>query len=223
MKIVHCAGHGLTTPGKQTPDGMKEFEFNVAVCNYVIQALKQYEGVENIIVHDPTGKRDVPLKERTDKANKLKADLYISYHANAAGNSWSSAEGIETYIISMKSKALEPASIIHNHLLRDTGRKNRGLKTANFHVLRETNMPAILFELGFMTNKEEAVLLKSDSYRQKCAQAIVKGLVEYYKLKPKKVATSQLYTVQIGAFSDKANADKLAAELNKKGYKAIVK
>jgi N-acetylmuramoyl-L-alanine amidase len=222
MKIVHCAGHGLTTPGKQTPDGMKEFEFNVAVCNYVIQALKQYEGVENIIVHDPAGKRDVPLKERTDKANKLKADLYISYHANAAGNGWSSAEGIETYIISMKSKALEPASIIHNHLLRDTGRKNRGLKTANFHVLRETNMPAILFELGFMTNKEEAVLLKSDSYRQKCAQAIVKGLVEYYKLKPKKVTTSQ-YTVQIGAFSNKANADKLAAELNKKGYKAIVK
>jgi N-acetylmuramoyl-L-alanine amidase len=59
--------------------------------------------------------------------------------------------------------------------------------------------------------------------RKKCAQAIVKGLVEYYKLKPKKVTTSQLYTVQIGAFNDKANAEKLAAELNKKGYKAFVK
>jgi N-acetylmuramoyl-L-alanine amidase len=60
------------------------------------------------------------------------------------------------------------------------------VKTANFHVLRETKMPAILVECGFMTNREECELLKSDAYRRKCAEAIVAGIVETYGLKPKR-------------------------------------
>lgn len=59
------------------------------------------------------------------------------------------------------------------------------MKTANFQVLRETKMPSILVECGFMTNREEAGLLKSDSYRRQCAAAIVAGTAEVYGLKLK--------------------------------------
>jgi len=72
-------------------------------------------------------------------------------------------------------------------LVKATKRNDRGIKTANFAVLRETSMPAILVECGFMTNKEEAALLKSDAYRQTCASAIVRGLANMYGLKKKEV------------------------------------
>ncbi|MDX8361634.1 N-acetylmuramoyl-L-alanine amidase [Cytobacillus sp. IB215316] len=74
---------------------------------------------------------------------------------------------------------------VQDQLLRETGRKNRGVKTADFHILRKSNMTAILPECGFMSNREEAHLLKSESYRRKCARAIVNGLVENCKLKKK--------------------------------------
>ena len=69
-------------------------------------------------------------------------------------------------------------------MLRETGRPNRGVKNANFLCFKEHIMTSILVECGFMTNKEEAELLKSESYRLKCARAIIDGLVFFYKLKP---------------------------------------
>jgi N-acetylmuramoyl-L-alanine amidase len=182
------AGHGLYTHGKRCPDdSMREFHFNSVVAKYVIEELDKYEDVECFIAHDPSGNVDIPLKERTDKANQLKVDCYISIHANAYGTGWNNTQGIETFVyVTKPPKALKLAANVQNHLIRDTGRPNRGVKTANFHVLRETKMTAILVECGFMTNKEEAALLKSDKYRRTVAKAIVKGVVETYKLQPKK-------------------------------------
>ncbi len=92
------AGHGNNTPGKRSPDGsMREHQFNNATANYLAAELKTYGNVQTQLAHDPTGKRDVPLKERTDKANAWKADAYISIHANALSGTWHTGEGIETY------------------------------------------------------------------------------------------------------------------------------
>lgn len=184
LKIVLDAGHALVTAGKQTPCGMKEFEFNNAVANECKSLLEQYEGIEVLFVHDVSGKIDVPLPTRAKKANDWKADCYISIHANAAGSGWSDANGIETYVYTTKPKeALTLATAIQNQLIKETGLRNRGVKSANFQVLRETNMTAILAECGFMTNKNEAALLKSDDFRKKCSKAIVEGIAEQYKLK----------------------------------------
>src|SRR5690606_11830869 len=132
--------------------------------------------------------RDVPLKERTDRANAWKADLFVSIHANAAGDGWSSAQGIETYVyVSRPAPAVALANAVQRQLVRATGRPDRGVKSANFHVLRETKMTAILVECGFMTNREECELLKSDAYRRKCAEAIVAGIVETHGLRKKPV------------------------------------
>ncbi|MGV3488516.1 MAG: N-acetylmuramoyl-L-alanine amidase, partial [Tuberibacillus sp.] len=77
---------------------------------------------------------------------------------------------------------------VQSELVKATGLSNRGVKTANLHVLRETNMPAILTECGFITNRKEAALLESDAFRRKCAQAIVTAIASQYGLKLKAVS-----------------------------------
>ncbi|ALC82434.1 MULTISPECIES: N-acetylmuramoyl-L-alanine amidase family protein [Bacillus] len=187
MKIFLDAGHGYQTPGKRTVDGMKEYEFNRDIAEKVKTLLKTYSSVQVSSVH--SDKRDVPLKERTALANKASADLYLSIHANASGNGkeWNDVNGIETFVyLSKPTEATSLAQTIQNELIKATERKNRGVKLADFHVLRETKMTAILCECGFMTNKEEAALLKTPAYRQACAEAITKGITGFYKLKRKR-------------------------------------
>ncbi|MBU5444332.1 N-acetylmuramoyl-L-alanine amidase [Paenibacillus sp. MSJ-34] len=186
MKIVLDAGHGPETPGKRAPDGsLREYQFNAAVARYTSELLAQYEGVETMFTFEDS--RDVPLKERTNSANAWKADLFVSIHANAFGSGgWNDARGIETYVYTTKPAAsVALANEVHRQLVKQTGLYDRGVKTANFHVLRESNMPAILVECGFMTNRQEAELLKSDAFRRHCANAIADGIVARYSLQRK--------------------------------------
>jgi N-acetylmuramoyl-L-alanine amidase len=240
FKIVLDAGHGYETAGKRTVDGsMREWEFNNTVALKVAEKLKGYENVTWLLTHDKTGKEDIPLKNRTDNANKWGADVFVSIHANANGSGeWDSASGIETYIYTNASnESLVLASTIQNHLIRETNRKNRGVKKANLYVTKNTNMPACLVECGFMTNKEEAALLKTDKYREQCANAIVKGLVEVYKLKakpetapaPKKEEVQKpktdgktFYRVVTGSFSDRKNAEEMIEKLKKTGFDSFI-
>lgn len=187
MKIVIDAGHGYFTAGKRCPDdSMREWTFNSVVAKYVDELLAKYNGVETKFTHDTTGKTDVPLKTRTSTANTWGADILVSIHANAAAGTWGTAEGIETFVYSTKSTAsVKLATAVQAQLIAKTGRKNRGVKTGDLHMVRESKMPAILVECGFMDNKTEAALLKTDAYRRLCAEAIVAGIVEVYGLKSK--------------------------------------
>jgi N-acetylmuramoyl-L-alanine amidase len=175
-KIIVDAGHGPHTAGKRSPDEtLKEFMFNEAVAIRVKKLLSS-EGLTVIFSHDNT--RDVALSERISLANKLKVDAFVSIHANAFGTDWNAAHGIETYTCLHPSKAsVIMATQVQQALLMRTSRKDRGIKKGDFAVLRETTMPAILVECGFMTNKEEAILLKSSIYQQQCAQAIAFGVL----------------------------------------------
>ncbi|MEH7239553.1 N-acetylmuramoyl-L-alanine amidase [Bacillus sp. JJ1562] len=186
MKIVIDAGHagfGIT-PGKRTPDGsMHEWDVNSKVAEYAREYLLQYRKTEVLFTHDPTGKVDTPLHERVKKANDGKVDVFVSIHANAFGDTWNDASGIETYTNTSRTKeATELAHEVQKKVIKETKRIDRGVKTANFYILRETKMTAILVECGFMTNKVEAELLKNDEYRRKCAQGIVGGLAKQYNL-----------------------------------------
>lgn len=221
MIIILDAGHGYQTAGKQSPDGMLEYECNRIVAQYVKEYLANCLDTTVYFVHEDT--RDVPLKERTMKANAYKADLYVSIHANAFGSGgWNEANGIETFVYKTKPKeALALAEKVQAALVQSTGLKNRGVKTANFQVLRETTCPSILIECGFMTNKQEAALLKSDSFRKKCGQAIANSIIEFYQLQQKE-AKETIYKVQIGAFKDKKNAEALVEQLKKLGFEAFI-
>src|SRR5690625_2761439 len=194
---------------------MKEFEFNVKVAEYLAEELRKYKNVEIMFTHDhPSGKRDVPLKERTDKANRWKADLFVSLHANAYGDgkSFNSAKGTSTFIHHIvPQRTIDIAQAIHRQLIKDLGRRDRGLKRANFHVLRETNMSAVLIEHAFMTNYEEAKLLRSDNFRKRCALATAKAIGSHYKLERKDIIYYKL--------GDKGNqVKKLQKDLIKLGF-----
>ncbi|WP_227394248.1 N-acetylmuramoyl-L-alanine amidase [Jeotgalibacillus aurantiacus] len=213
--IVLDAGHSYNTPGKRSPDGMREFAFNRAVCQAARKKLES-QGIRTILTHRDD--RDVPLKERTDLANREKAALFISIHANAYGSgNWNDVHGIETYIHSKNdSQSRSLAEAVHYSLIKETRRKDRGIKTANFHVLRETVMPAVLIECGFMTNREEKKLLASEDYRTLCGHTIAAAILTFIGVK------KTLYLVQTGAFSSIENAKKQAQALKNAGFDAMI-
>jgi N-acetylmuramoyl-L-alanine amidase len=225
MRIMLDAGHGYNTAGKRSPNGMREYEFSRKVALFAKNLLEAYENVTVYFAH--SDKMDVPLTNRTNAANNLKVNAYVSIHANAYGETWNDAGGIETYTYTSKPKeATELAQKVQKYLITLTDLRNRGVKTANFHVLRETKMTAILVECGFMTNQKEASLMLTEDFQKKCAEAIVKGIAEQYHL-VKKASTppaqiSGLYKVQVGAFQDRANAEELVKKLKANGFEAFI-
>lgn len=195
VKIVIDAGHGFDTPGKRSPDGEREWSFNNKVAQYAIAKLQTYKDVEILRVDDPTGKTDVPLATRTNLANNWNADVYASIHHNALNGNWGKHSGMETYTsdnpkASKKSK--EIANIVHPRVVMAMGISDRGMKQANFHVLRESAMPAILTEGGFLDSEVDIIKLRDDDYLKAQGEAIAEGLAAYFKLQLKDKTTEKL-------------------------------
>ena len=183
-KVALDDGHGMQTLGKRTPkfaDGtfMHENEFNREVVKLTKTHLIRC-GIDVVLVA-PTDD-DVALEVRAKIANDAKADLYVSVHANAMTGIWGSSSGIETFCYTNSSQGKIAADIIHKYLLKGTKLKDRGVKKGSFYVLKYTNMPAVLVECGFMDNHIEAVLLKTNEYREECAEELAKGICEYFKI-----------------------------------------
>lgn len=190
-------GHGTETAGKRTPafaDGsvMRENTFNSQTAEYLKEALERC-GFRVLMVAPED--MDTPLKTRVVRANDAHADAYISIHANAYGSEWNSANGVESIIyekVMGHSQTYTFAQSIHDRLIEGTGRRDRGIKrSADLYVLKHTDMHAVLLECGFMTNREEAELLKREDYRKKCAESICMGVCAFYKteyIAPEKTA-----------------------------------
>ena len=138
------------------------------------------------------------VTERSKMVNKTNADMFISIHFNATSNSASNVSGIQTYSYEQNpdyptkinsqwhnhpdriSESNRLAAAIHSSLLAETGAKNAGLLHGSFAVLRETNKPAVLLELGYMSNFDENQRIRNDAYQNKLVKGIVKGIQQYY-------------------------------------------
>ncbi len=237
VRIALDAGHGINTPGKRCLKSLdknetREWVLNNRVANYVEELLKGYENVEVLRVDDVTGKRDVPLSERTKKANDWKADIYISIHHNAGINGGTGG-GIVVYRYPNSSKFTKAMQKrLYDELIKETGLKgNRAspLGEANFHVLRETKMAAVLIENGFMDSRTDVPIILSDAHAKKTADGIVEFVVEHFKLKKKPVpkptpkpATKGFYRVVVGSYKDKDNAIKQQEKLKKAGFNSFL-
>lgn len=220
-------GHGEETPGKRSPkhkDGyvMKENEFNKAVVMFLAEHLRRC-GFRVLLVA-PTDK-DTPLSERVALANKYKVDFYLSIHANALNGKWGKHGGIETYAHFSYSKTVEQAKIIHNEVMKGTKLADRGVKNGDWlYVCKNTSMAAVLVELGFMDSLFDSPLLRSDAYRKESAEELAKAICKIFnvtyisepKPQPKKKG---LFKVQVGAFSQKNNAEELEKKLHAAGFK----
>ena len=223
-RVVIDAGHGGHDPGAQA-NGINEAELVLDIAQRLEKLLLEHEGVDVVL----TRRTDefIPLEERTAIANREKADLFLSIHANASRRS--DARGVETYFLNFATnpdaeivaarenstsgqtmgtlpailraialnnkldESRELASIVQTHLVRKLRMQNKavrdlGVKQAPFVVLIGAQMPSVLAEISFVTNKPEAALLKQAAYRQQIAQALYDGVVKY-QASLKKVTT----------------------------------
>lgn len=187
------------------------------------EELAKYDGVELRLISDPTGNRDVPLRERTDLANAWAADVYQSLHHNALNGRWGDHTGTETYVYSgnVSEATRKIASRSHEAIVKVYGLRDRGIKRANFHELRETRMPANLTEGGYMDSRIDIKVMRNDAVVKESGRQIARNLAQHYKLKtkakqPLKEVTGTIYRVQVGAFKDIANAVKFAEQVEKK-------
>jgi N-acetylmuramoyl-L-alanine amidase len=173
--VVIDAGHGGKDPGAPSVTGHWEKQFNLSVALKVDKLLKEEEKIKGYL----TRSTDVfiELADRAKFANDLKADLFISIHANRYE---SHIRGTETYYNRADSFGL--AQVMHKHLLKGTGLADRKVRKASFHVIRETTMPAVLLEAGYLSNSADAKALFTDSVQDRIAAEIVAGIKEYLKL-----------------------------------------
>lgn len=176
--IVIDPGHGGHDPGAIGPSGIQEKDVVLPVAQNLYQLL-QNAGAKPILTRDKD--EFIDLVPRADIANNNQADLFLSIHANSVDIP--SAGGIETYsyIKSTSPEGARLAKSVQSSLVNNLGLLNRGTRTANFSVLRNTTMPAALAELGFISNPKEEALLADPSYQQKEAQALFQGLLSYYQ------------------------------------------
>lgn len=172
FKVVIDAGHGGKDPGAPSVNGRWEKEFNLAVARKVNAILEQEDGITPYMTRNTDV--FVELADRAAFANNLNADIFVSIHANRYTPS---IRGAETYY--KRPDSAELASTLHKHLVKGTGLPDRGVRTANFLVIRETTMPAVLLECGYLSNTHDAKALFTESVQNRIAQEIAAGIKAY--------------------------------------------
>lgn len=230
FKIALNAGHGLNTAGKRCKKSLdknetREWFLNDRICDKIEKKLKSYDGYELIRLDDTTGKTDVALKTRTDKANKFGADFYLSIHHNAGVLGGKGGGVVAFTYTKADKKTTEWQKALYDRIIKYTGLKgNRATPLAkqNLHECRESKMPCVLLECGFMDSKTDVPIILTDDFADKVATACVEVLAEKGKLKKKAVDSNKVYRVQVGAYSNKENAERLQKMLKADGYDAII-
>ena len=197
-KVVYLdAGHGGYDPGASY-FGISEKSLTLAIQSRV-KAKLESEGYQ--VVTTRTSDTYVDLTDRSRAANASESDIFVSIHINASGSS--AAQGIETYYYqpyaeypsrinatyhanpTRLSMSDTLANAIQSSLINATGAQNQGVKRQTFAVLRETTAPAVLLELGFLSNPQEAARLNTSAYQETLANAIVAGIKSYYEKESK--------------------------------------
>lgn len=233
FKIALNAGHYKKTLGKRClkkldKNETREWVLNDRICDKIEKKLKDYEGYSLLRIDDTTGSTDVSLAKRVTKANSWGADFYLSIHHNA-GVKGGKGGGVMAYTYTKVDNVTKAwQKDLYNAIIKKTGLKgNRAtpLATANLHECRETKMPCVLLECGFMDSATDVPIILTDKFAEQVADACVSVIVAKGGLKKKKAelpTSKPVYRVQVGAFFDKANAVELVNKLKKDGYDAVI-
>lgn len=202
FKIALNAGHGINTAGKRClksldPNETREWLLNNRICNKIEEKLKaNYTGYNLIRLDDTTGNTDVALKNRTNKANSFGADFYLSIHHNAGVGGKSGGGVIAITYTKVGDKTLEYQKALYDAIIAKTGLKgNRAnpLQKQNLHEVRESKMPCVLLECGFMDSSTDVPIILTEEFADKVASACVEVLVEKGDLK--QIALSHISTL----------------------------
>jgi len=172
--VVIDAGHGGKDPGATSCLGFHEKTVNIAVAGKVASLLKQ-TGVRVLMTR--SNDTFIELEDRAAISNRYNADLFVSIHADSSPSS--STRGFTMYVARSASwSSRRAASAIAKSMAR-TGLSSRGTQKADFRVLVRTKGPAVLVELGYLSNSSEARLLKDSSFQNRLAEAIASGISDF--------------------------------------------
>jgi N-acetylmuramoyl-L-alanine amidase len=174
-RVVIDAGHGGDDPGAIGIDGLREKDIILPIAQDVKEILSKQD-IDVVMTRDSDV--FISLEGRTDLANDVNADLFVSIHANSINLSRPDVSGLETYYYQSGRRLAE---VIHWSILNGVDIDDRSIRRARFFVLRHSTMPAVLVEVGFVTGEVDANNLQDPNHRRRMAEAIAKGIVEYIK------------------------------------------
>ena len=218
IKICLDPGHGGADYGA-VYKGRKEKDDVLKVSLALAKELRRHK-----VIVDETRKSDttVSLGARSNFEKKGSYDYFISFHRNAYQPEV--GQGAETYTYTKQStKARNLADKIQKGLV-ETGFKDRGVKKANFHVLRETKAPAILIEIGFIDNTKDNIIFdtKFDEIIAAMTKAILEQVGIQYETSKPIVNEKILYRVMAGSYANKDNAQRQVDKLKMAGFEAVI-
>lgn len=205
-RLALDGGHGGYDPGG-CANGLKEKDLTLYRVLRTAKTLQaNYLDIDILLTR--TKDDTVSLQKRCEMANSWGADFFLSDHTNAGGGT-----GFESFRLpTAYSSTAQKQNVIHSEImnyLKGYGLRDRGTKTANFYVLKNTKMSAVLIECLFIDNPKDAHLLKQQAFQEGLADATARGIAKALGLKPRPVsvpASGKLYRVQIGAYRIKDNA-----------------
>ena len=190
--LVIDAGHGGYDPGAVTKQGIYEKEINLRVAKKVAELLRP-GGIRVTLTRDEdedyvpdgltgkTTKKQIDLNYRIAIAAETKADLFVSLHVNAEAGGKKS--GAETFFYDGSTSGKGLAECIQQELIKIPGMNRRAAKPADFYILRNTGMPAVIVELGYLSNPTEQNKLRQHWYQDQLAQAVAKGIAVFLEKK----------------------------------------
>ena len=186
MKIIGLdAGHGLKTAGKQTPTGIKEWALNDDVCDKITEILSNYD-CKIIRTDHNEGNIDESLAARVKEYINAGADVLISIHHDAYTGMWNNATGFTIYTDRTPTSADNKlAEILQNNMCHYMTMRNRGIKRANWQIINQDRIPAVLLEGGFMDGVEDYKIITSEQGKYNYALSVALSLIEFLKLKKK--------------------------------------
>lgn len=202
-KVFLSAGHGGSDPGA-VAYGLKEKDINLQILLACRSELVK-RGVT--VVTSRTIDMNDPVTEEAAKANACKADISVSFHTNAG-----KGDGSETFYYSGSKEGKRLAELCEKHT-KSIGQNSRGVKQSTaLYFLKHTTMPAVLCECAFVDNDTDNNIIDTLAEQKKFGVAYAKAILEYLDI------PIETYKVQVGAYSDKQNAEKLLAKAKAAGF-----
>ena len=185
IKVFIDPGHGGKDPGA-VGNGLQEKDVVLDIAKRISKMLEQYEGVQ--VKLSRKDDRFIELSERARMANAWGADYFVSVHINAGGGI-----GFETFIYTSRSAgSINAQTVVHSEIFKEIGGTDRGKKSANLSVLRNTSMLAILTETLFIDSTSDAAKLKDTTFLKKAAQGHVNGIAKAFSLQKKKGGSAKV-------------------------------
>jgi len=170
--VVLDAGHGGKDPGAPSCLGYPEKSVNLQVAQKVASLLRR-KGVE--VVMTRSGDRFVELEDRAATANRCNADIFESIHADSAADK--SVRGFTLYVARSASWSSQKAAAAISRSMSKVVANGRGIRRADYRVLVNTRGPAVLIELGYLSNGQDASLLRNGTHQNRLATAISNGIM----------------------------------------------